>query len=439
MSNSKAWIVQADPKSLFGHFTFDYQKSYKVLKTGLGAQKVSQQRLRKLIHKIVAFLKPQGAKILQSNLAQASGYSVDFVLQAFLEANYAFDEYKSQKETLCELALLVDASKNKQELKIIAEAIKFTKDLVNTPPNLLTPKALAQVAVSLSKKSANLKVSIKDEQQCIKLGLKAFLEVARASVNRPYLIEVEYTPPKAKVERVGLIGKGLTYDTGGLCLKPNKYMNGMQSDMAGAATVLGIISAAAELNLNVPITALVLACENGFSGDAYRPGDVIGSLSGKTIEIVDTDAEGRVTLADAITYLSKKPQIKTIIDFATLTGSCASALGEVASGGFTNNKTLLANYQKAAAKTGEPVWELPMFEEYKDDLKSDIADLAQCAGRPDASIAALFLQEFLLGKQAWLHLDIAGTAYLDEESEYYKVGATGRGVWSTIEYLKHLT
>lgn len=419
------WILKTSSELSFGELKLSFEKNF-VLLIGLGKSQTSFYRLRKLIHKAVHFLQNQNAEITQYNFPQND----NFIQIALSEANYSFDQFKTKKENSLKLPF--------EQNSLLVKNIQAAKNLINSPPNIVTPEYLANYAMQMA--NEKIKTKILNQEECQELGMGAFLAVAQGSSQRPYLIEMNYFGNKESKEQIGLIGKGLTYDTGGLCLKPNNYMNGMQSDMAGAATVMHIIKAASELDLKVNLTALVLACENGFSEKSYRPSDILTAFNGKTIEVIDTDAEGRLTLADAIAYLSQRENIKTIIDYATLTGSCVSALGEVAAGAFSNSPDLLKNFLLASEEVGEPIWELPLFEEYKEDLESSIADLAQCSGRPDASLAAIFLQEFLARpkEQKWLHLDIAGTAYLDKENEYFAKGATGRHIWSTINYLSKI-
>ncbi len=430
------WKLKADSNLEFAELNFDFEGKYKVLKAGTGKAPLTKFRVKKLIHKAAAVLREQEANLVECDFAQKTKCSEDFVLISLLEANYVYDNYKSKKDKKINLGQLMKKAKDLKEIKIISENIELAKNIINAPANEVSPETLANKVKTLFKSTRNVEVKILDEKACQKLRMGSFLAVGQASPNKPRLIEINYSPTKSHKPHFGLIGKGITFDTGGLCLKPNNYMYGMHSDMAGAATVIATIKAAAEMKIKTPVTALVLACENAFDENAYRPGDVLTAMNGKTIEVVDTDAEGRLTLADAISYLSGKKEIDLIIDYATLTGSCASALGHVASGAFTNNEVLLKKYQKCAEETGEPIWELPMFEEFKESLKSDIADILQCDGRPDASMAAIFLKEFLVRELPWLHLDIAGTAFLDEPNEYFSRGATGRQVWSTIQFLK---
>ncbi|MDJ0624900.1 MAG: leucyl aminopeptidase family protein [Candidatus Caenarcaniphilales bacterium] len=439
MKKTANWALLASKEYEYGELLIQHQKEkdQNALIVGIGKEKLSVSRLRKVIHKSINFLKSQNVKITETNFSTETEIEEQIVLLALLEANYSFNKYRKSSVKEIDFSPLLKNSKNK-ELQILLESIQLTKDLVNEPPNLMTPEILAKFCKNLTSEIPNLKVKILNESQIHKIGMGAFLSVAQASDNRPYLIEFNYNPQRKSKKRIGLIGKGLTYDTGGLSLKPNNYMYGMKSDMAGAATVIGIINAAAKLRLQVPLTGLILACENSFSERSFKPGDVIKALSGKTIEVVDTDAEGRLTLADALTYLSKREEIDTIIDYATLTGSCVYTLGIVASGGFTNDAETIEKFKEASELTGENVWELPIFEEYRSNLDSSIADILQCDGRPDASMAAIFLKEFLVNEKKWLHLDIAGTAYLDEDDGFHKAGATGRGVWSTIEFLKAL-
>ncbi|MDX1919171.1 MAG: leucyl aminopeptidase family protein [Candidatus Caenarcaniphilales bacterium] len=435
------WHIHADSSLEFGKTKVALLDKSLVLLVGTGkAKKLNTFRLRKLAHKAIDFLKQhvpeKSGKVVSHNFKDFTNLSEEELNLLLQEPNYEFDKYKKIKHPKADLSGLTKSKKSSEEFTIL-NSINLIKDLVNEPPNIATPKFLADTCLALGKKLKNIKVKTKNRAECQKLGLTAFLAVAQGSDLEPYMIEMEYMAVKKNQPTIGLIGKGLTYDTGGLSLKPNKYMYGMKSDMAGAATVIGVMKAIAEMKLPVNVKALILACENGFGDNSYRPGDVVKAYNGKTIEIVDTDAEGRITLADALAYLSEDKSVETIIDFATLTGSCAVTFGDAASGAFTNDKNLLAKYQQAGDKTGEPIWELPMDEEMKEDLKSSIADMSQCAGRPDASLAALLLKEFIQGEQKWLHLDIAGTGYLDEATDYFPCGATGRGVWSTIEFLKN--
>ncbi len=430
------WHLNFSTEKAFGELKIDIKSdSTKLLQLEIGLgnlRKLTHNRVRRAIHKAMQFLRYQKAIIQSIDLKSLEAkFSPDFIITGFQEVNYVFNKYSSNKFPTADFSQL--KTKLNSEQQIILNSINFSKDLINEPANIMTPQALAEAAQKLSTK--NLKVKILNSAECEALGLNTFLAVSRAAAAKPQLIEFTYNNSNSE-KYIGLIGKGLTYDTGGLSLKPNKYMYGMKSDMSGAAVIMGIFKALSELKWPISAKGLILACENSFDENSFRPGDIIKTLSGKTVEIVDTDAEGRLVLADALTYLSRQKEINKIIDYATLTGSCAAALGDKAAGAFTNNNFFLKEFGLASASVGEEIWELPMYEEYKTDLESSCADLLQCAGRPDASLAALFLQEFIMEKKPWLHLDIAGVAYLDEKSDEYEIGPTGWGVWSTLEYLK---
>ncbi|MDX1918661.1 MAG: M17 family metallopeptidase [Candidatus Caenarcaniphilales bacterium] len=424
------WKLTLTDKFRYGQLKISIEGGKKVLEVGKGQNKLSFQRLRKLLNKVFIFLKDQAPLKLEHDLESETGYDRDSIAIALDISSYRFEECKSESSAPITLPQL------SKKAGIITQAVRNARLLIDRPADIVTPAYLANYALQLAKNNPKLKVKIHDLQACRKIGLEAFLAVAQASSSLPYMIELEYTHPNAqKKEKLGLLGKGLTYDTGGLSLKPNNYMYGMKSDMSGAAIVLGVMEGVAYLDLPLNLQSLILACENSFSDNSYRPGDILKSLSGKTIEVVDTDAEGRLTLADGLTYLSRHVEIKGIIDYATLTGSVAYALGGTAAGGFSNDRALIETFQRSSEEIGELVWEFPLLDDYKEDLESSVADLLQCDGRPDGIIAALFLKEFLMRDLPWLHLDIAGTAYLDEPTDYALSGATGWGVWSTLNYL----
>ena len=278
-------------------------------------------------------------------------------------------------------------------------------------------------------KQSGFVVEVLEEPQIEALGMKAFLEVGRASQNRPRLIVMRYYGDEGDGEKVlGLVGKGLTYDSGGLSIKSKDSMPTMKYDMAGAAAVIGAMSAIAKLNLKINVVAVVAACENLVSGTGYRPGDVVETMAGKSVFVGSTDAEGRLTLADAVHYIVEKEKVSSVVDIATLTGAAIVALGHTTTGVITNDPVLFQKLTKASELSGERVWQLPSFEEYKELNKSPIADLKNTAGRGAGTITAgLFIGEFVQNKP-WLHLDIAGTAFTDKDRDYEVEGGTGVGV-----------
>ncbi|MCL5435694.1 MAG: leucyl aminopeptidase [Patescibacteria group bacterium] len=318
--------------------------------------------------------------------------------------------------------------------ELLAEAVNYTRDLANHPGNVMTPATLASEAKTLARKF-HLHCQVLEKADLKRLGMNALLAVNQGSALPPKFIILQYQGTKTESPTV-LVGKGITFDSGGISLKPGKAMDEMKFDMCGAAAVLGTIRAAAELKLPRRLIGLIPATENLPSGTASRPGDVVKALSGKTIEILNTDAEGRMILADALAYAARyKPEL--VIDIATLTGACVVALGTDYAGAFSTDKKLLTKLQAAGDKTGEKIWPLPLAPEYKEDIKSSVADIKNLGleGKGGGTItAALFLQEFV--SYPWMHLDIAGTAWTTSGKSYYGKGATGYGVRLMLEFLK---
>lgn len=312
-------------------------------------------------------------------------------------------------------------------------------DLVNAPANKKTPQVLADWAVK-SGQQHGYSVEIFEEQKIHELGLHALISVNRGSENPPTFIVMEYKPKDGKVlQKIGLVGKGVTFDTGGLSIKPSTNMHYMKSDMGGAAAVFGTVEMAAKLQLPFHVIGVVPATENSVDAKSTKPGDVIGSYQGKTIEVIDTDAEGRLILADGLTYIVRRFEPDVLIDLATLTGSCIRTLGTYAGGLFSNNDDLVDKLEKSCTQTGERLWRFPIWDEYKKELKSDVADLKNFSGSPSAGAitAAKFLEEFIEKHPAWAHMDIAGVAVSDSEFSSQK-SATGFGIRLLVDYLQNL-
>jgi leucyl aminopeptidase len=316
--------------------------------------------------------------------------------------------------------------------RIIAEAQNFARDLINEPANRLKPATLAEAARQVASESG-LESEILDQEAMKKLGMGALLGVAQGSSNPPFLIVLKYRPSlMGGGDHLALVGKGVTFDTGGISIKPSEHMEKMKYDMAGAAAVIGAMHALAQLKPPIPVTAYVPTVENMLSGDAQRPGDIVTTLSGKTVEVLNTDAEGRLILADAITYANRNGATQ-MVDAATLTGAIGIALGHHNMGVFTNNPALLERFMSASKTAGEKAWQLPMDEEYKDYLKSDYADLPNIGGRYGGSItAAWFLREFA-DPTPWVHLDIASTAWLDDGKQWLSKGPSGVALRSFVQ------
>ena len=360
---------------------------------------------------------------------------------------YDFNTYKSEKKSF-RPALMKITINNKlvpslnkiiKHGEIISNAIMLSRDLSNLPSNDCTPTYIAQRVKKISS-GRPIKTTVFTTQKLKQLGFGGLLGVAQGSKQPPCFIIMEYSGGKRREKPIVFVGKTITFDTGGISIKPSASMDEMKHDKSGGATVIGIMQAVADLKLPVNVVGLIPATENMPGGSAYKPGDILTFYNKKTAEILNTDAEGRVILADALSYAQTyKP--KMIIDFATLTGACIVALGTVASGMIGNDKKIMNLLMKSAEHTGEKVWELPLWDEYKKLIRSDVADIKNIGGRGAGTItAAAFLSHFV-GEYPWVHLDIAGTAWTQEgtpKKSYIKKGATGVGVLLSIDFLRSL-
>jgi len=315
----------------------------------------------------------------------------------------------------------------------IAEAVCLARDAVNEPPNVLNPEALAVIAKRLAREH-RLKVKVLDKRGILAAGMNLHYAVGQGSTNEPRFIHLTYSPPRAK-KRIVFVGKGLTFDSGGLCIKPAPGMGDMKTDMGGAAAVLGLMAAVARSKPKVEVHGIVGAAENMPDGSAYRPADVFRALSGKTVEIINTDAEGRLVLADALAYaVDLKPDL--IVDAATLTGAALVALGKSCSAYYATSDSLAQKLETAAEEAGEPFWRMPLLADLAEQLKSDVADLKHTGDRYGGSIlAALFLKEFV-GSCPWIHCDIAGPVYADRAKGMLPKGATGHPVLTFLRLVE---
>ena len=354
---------------------------------------------------------------------------------------YQFTQLKSKndkpKATLQKVILNVDDAKylTKARLSVaignaVAQGVATARDLGNLPGNICTPAYLASTAQKNAKPYSNMKVKVLKQKDMEELKMGAFLSVAKGSRQPPRLIVVEYSGGKKEDKPVVLVGKGITFDSGGISIKPSQAMDEMKFDMCGAASVLGTMVTIGELQLPINVVAIVPSCENMPDGAANKPGDVVTSMSGQTIEVLNTDAEGRLILCDALTY-SERYKPRTVIDIATLTGACVVALGKHPCGLLSNNDALAQDLLDSGARSGDRAWQLPLWDDYQDQLKSNFADMANIGGPQAGTItAACFLSRFT-EKLNWAHLDIAGVAW---ESGHQK-GATGRPVPLLSQYL----
>ncbi len=424
----------------------------RVLLVGLGKnRKNALERLRQAAGTATAFL---GGKHLTSfavDLASLplAGKDLRETAQGAAEgivlAAYRFDRFRTENREelpsgLKEVLFLVEkqgqlgeAEKGVERARCICRGVAFARDLVNEPGNVKSPDFLAQQAEEMAKETG-LACNILDKAAIEKEGMGALLGVAQGSVREPRFIVLEHRGGTDDARPIVLVGKGVVFDAGGISLKPAEKMDEMKMDMAGGAAVLGTMLAAALLKLPLNLVGIVPAVENLPSGSAIRPGDILTSLSGRTIEVLNTDAEGRLILADALTY-AQRFDPRVVIDLATLTGACIIALGHQATGAMGNHEGLIRQLLRAGEETGERIWQLPLWEEYAAQLKSDIADVKNIGGRPAGTITAgAFLHKFV-GDGTWAHLDIAGTAWEEKGRHYLTKGATGVGVRLLIRYL----
>ncbi len=414
---------------------------------GLGEEeKLSYNSLRKAFNK--AAIELRKFKVESVDLLVPKFEKLDYIKtitaisEGFLQSNYSFEKYLTEKKlkpTIKEVYYEVVGLEDEivlqaiREAEILVDSINVTRDLVNERAINMYPEVLAQAAKD-KLEGLGVKVDVLGEEKIKELKMEAFLAVAEGSDKEAKFIIMEYTGDPANKEKIALVGKGLTYDSGGYSLKPSTSMDTMFTDMAGGATVIGAIKAIASSNLKANVVGIIAACENLVSGRAYKPGDIVGSMAGKTIEVLNTDAEGRLTLADALWYAATVVKADKIVDLATLTGACVVALGSTTTGAITNNDELMNDLLAASEFAGEPVWQLPSFDDYKEFIKSDFADIKNIGDKGAGAITAgLFLEAFV-DDTPWVHLDIAGTAYDTKASGYLPKGASGVHV-KTLYYL----
>lgn len=349
--------------------------------------------------------------------------------------NYSFDKFKEKKSEKIDIEFFDVEQPDISEALILNEATDVTRNLVDLPANIINPITLAERTVELGKEFG-FEVEILDDNKIQELGMNLLYSVGKASVTKPRLIVMRYFGDENSKNIIGLVGKGLTYDTGGLCIKPADSMMNMKDDMTGGATVIGAMCAIAKNKLKKNVVAVVPACENAINGNSYRPGDIIRSMNGKYVEIINTDAEGRLALADAITYIVRNEKVSEVIDVATLTGAMMVALGTFITGVFSNKDKNYSLLEKSCNKHGERIWRMPLNKEFAENLKSEVADLKHMGARWGGAIsAAKFLEIFAEGTP-WTHMDIAGTAY-NNSSKWYKKGASGVHVRGLYEYCKN--
>lgn len=415
----------------------------KILFLGLGeTEKLNYEKIREAAGFAVKEAKALGAKTGASVPFAGDEKSFTAQIEGFLLADYVYDELKTIKkeERMASMTLAspgISSKKVIEETTAVVDAVFFAKDLMNGPANYTTPSKIAKSAAESAKLSKKIKLKVYELDDIKKMGMGSFYSVAKGSAEPAKFIVAEYKGAAPSKKPLVFIGKGITFDSGGISLKPPAHMEDMKFDMSGCAAVLGLMRIIAVRKL--PLNAVFIApvTENLPSGRAYKPGDVLTSMSGKTIEVISTDAEGRLILCDAL-YFAQKYKPALMVDIATLTGACLMALGKYASGLMANENEFTPYMKKAGEDTGERVWELPMLEEYAVSLKSKYADLKNI-GEDGAGtiIAGLFLKEFT-GDYPWMHLDIAGTAYGVKNKSYIPDGVTAAGVRLLYDFTKKI-
>lgn len=414
---------------------------------GLGEKdKITADTIRRAFYKVGRELikyKVKSVNICVSAFEKLSNKdAIQAITEGLMQSEYSFEKYLTEKKIIpCVEDVYLDISEGNEkeiisiinETKDLVNCVFSARNLVNEPAVNMTPEALALTAKK-ELEDLGVQVEIYGKKEIEELDMKAFLAVSKGSAQEPKLIVMKYNGNPNSDKKIALVGKGLTYDSGGYSIKSSNGMTTMHSDMAGAAAVISAIKAIAMGKLRRNVVGIVAACENMISGKSYKPGDIISSMSGKTIEVLDTDAEGRLTLADALWYAVDEIKANAVVDVATLTGACEVALGSVYTGAVTNNKSLMNDIEKAAKFAGEPVWELPNNDEYRELIKGTFADIRNSGSRDAGAITAgQFLEEFV-NNTPWVHLDIAGTSYTSSEKGFLPKGATGVPV-KTLYYL----
>lgn len=430
-------------KSLTLSNTFGKISPKRVLIVGLGEKsKFSLNTLRKVGVLIINKIKNiSSTAVISSEFSNGSGY-VSALSEGLLLGSYEFNKYKSENNATNKIEKIIFSSKQlkltifSEEIefaKLIADSTNLARDLVNEPPVYLTPSKLAEVAQEIAEEGG-LGCEIFDYAEIEKRGMAGLMAVSSGSEEPPRFIHLVYEPERKTRKSIAVVGKGITFDSGGLCLKPAGSMLTMKMDMGGSAVVLGVMKAIAQLKPSVRVHGLIASSENMTGGKAYKPDDVIKAYNGKTIEVINTDAEGRVVLSDALSY-AVELKVNEIVDLATLTGACMVGLGSYTAGVMGNNQNLIDKIRKASDSVGEKTWQLPMDDELRAEISSSVADIKNAGSRMGGAItAAMFLENFV-ADVPWAHIDIAGPAYMEKESPYSPKGGTGFGVRTIIKYL----
>ncbi len=442
-------------KSLLFFCEGDNNTFIKVLLLGIGkSSELDPSKIRQLGGIISIKAKElQCTQVVISDFYKPTLKNVESIVEGLSLSLYEFNKYKKDADSksnyfdLCHVNLLSEEN-NTLELEqlvektlIISQSVFFARDLANSPPNVISPTELANIALSLNSTN-KIKVKILDKYQMENLGLNGIISVGKGSQNPPKLIILEHNRGVSGEKPILLVGKAVTFDTGGISIKPSDKMDEMKFDKSGGCNVLGIFKALSMLDIKLNVVGIIPSVENMPSSSSYRPGDILQMYNGKTVEVLNTDAEGRLILADGLSYGIEHYSPKAVIDFATLTGACIIALGTNVAGIMGNDDILIQKIIQSSVDTGEKIWQLPLFEEFHDLIKSNIANIKNIGGRTGGAItAAAFLSQFV-NDVPWAHVDIAGTAWTQDgtiEKSYNPKGATGFGVRTIVKLLESNT
>jgi len=430
-------------KSVIVSSTFGKIGAKRVLLLGLGEKSLySPDTVRKAGNITAKRMRNVCASItFGPEFCKGRGY-VSALAEGVILGSYEFNKYKTNNGPVSEIENVVILSENLKDKKFdeeirtakaVSESTSLTRDLVNEPPVYMTPSRLADIASSIADEG-DLKCEIFDLEEIERRGMGGIVAVSSGSDEPPKFIHLTYEPHKTPKTTLAVVGKGITFDSGGLCIKPADSMRTMKMDMAGAAAVLGVMKTISRLKPSIRVHGLISSCENMTGPAAYKPDDVIRAYNGKTIEVINTDAEGRVVLSDALSY-AVHLKADEIIDLATLTGACMVALGTYTAGVMTNSQKLADRLKKAAEAAGEKIWQLPMDDELRSEIKSDVADIKNVGSRWGGAITAAMFLEHFVGDTPWAHLDIAGPAFSEKESNWNSKGGTGFGVRTIVSYI----
>lgn len=406
---------------------------------------ITDVSLEKLGGYVYSKIKIDNSRICVLNNIEGIGHetTASFIASGVILKSWQFNKYKTEKSSVkiasltCITNYIQQNESKYPELNALIQSVFDVRSMVTEPANVLTPTALKNIALDLEDLGVN--ISILDSKDMAKLGMHALLGVSKGSDQPPYTVVMEYRNGKKQDKTFALVGKGVTFDAGGICIKPAKGMSEMKGDMTGAAVVIGIIKALALQQVQVNVVGAIGLVENTISGNAQKPGDVVKAMSGTTIEVDNTDAEGRLVLADVLWYVQQKFNPNIVIDFATLTGAIQVALGHEFAGYMSNCDELSQQLEIASRNTGEKIWRLPLHKSYEDDIKSDIADIKNVgSGRGAGSItAAMFLKHFIKDCTQWAHIDIAATEWDNKDRALSQKGATGFGVRLINDFVKN--